>query len=87
MVNDKVLPLMLIDARTRKGQSGSAVMRHISSRQFVQRLDGRPGVSTGAHSELVGVYSGRTHEFSDLGFVWFIEDVETICRDGVQGHD
>ena len=35
--------------------------------------------------ELVGVYSGRTHKDSDLGFVWRIDEVDVICTDGVAG--
>ena len=84
-VADKHLPLMLIDARTRQGQSGSAVMRHRPEGTVLIRNDGEPGVTTAPVSQLIGVYSGRTSDESDLGFVWRMDEVETICRAGVQG--
>ena len=84
-VADKHLPLMLIDARTRKGQSGSAVMRHRPEGTVVTRVDGEMGVTTGPVSQLIGVYSGRTSDESDLGFVWRVDEVEVTCRDGVPG--
>lgn len=85
-MSGKVLPLMLIDARTRKGQSGSAVIRHKPEGMLVQRReDGTHGITTGAHSQVVGVYSGRTSKESDLGFVWRIDEVDRICREGVPG--
>ena len=43
-VADKHLPLMLVDARTRSGQSGSAVMRHRAEGTLVTRNDGDPGL-------------------------------------------
>lgn len=84
-VGDKHLPLMLVDARTRQGQSGSAVMRHRPEGTVLIRNDGEPGVTTAPVSQLIGVYSGRTSDESDLGFVWRMDEVETICRAGVQG--
>lgn len=78
-------PAMLIDARTRKGSSGSAVMRHRREDTLVKKTDGTYGLTIGSHSELVGVYSGRTHKDSDLGFVWRIDEVDVICTDGVAG--
>jgi hypothetical protein len=85
-VDGEDLPLMLIDAKTRKGQSGSPVMR--------RRPRGTPvfaggkaiqGYTLGPRSEIVGVYSGRTSNESDLGYVWPIDEVEVICRTGVPG--
>ncbi len=84
-IADKHLPLMLIDARTRQGQSGSAVMRHRPEGTVITRNDGELGVTTGSVSQLIGVYSGRTSDESDLGFVWRMDEVEVICRDGAQG--
>jgi len=80
MRNGEILPLMLVDARTRKSQSGSPVIRHVPMRQFVIAKDGKPGLSTGNHSELVGVYSGRTSDESDLGFVWFVDQIDEIVK-------
>jgi S1-C subfamily serine protease len=78
-------PAMLIDARTRRGSSGSAVMRHRAEDTLVKKTDNSYGLTIGSHSELVGVYSGRTHKDSDLGFVWRIDEVDAICKDGVNG--
>ena len=36
-------------------------------------------------SDILGVYSGRTSDESDLGFVWAMDEVDEICRNGVQG--
>lgn len=84
-VHDENLPLMLIDARTRQGQSGSPVIRHIGANQFLMRRNGTPGLSVLPQSELVGVYSGRTSDESDLGYVWLMEAVDQICRNGERG--
>ena len=84
-VSDEHLPLMLVDARTRQGQSGSAVMRHRPEGSLVTRVDGQLGVTQSPMSQIIGVYSGRTSDESDLGFVWRMDEVEVICRKGVQG--
>lgn len=62
------LPRFLIDARTRPGQSGSPVI--IYSASGVVNDAGGITVGVGPHQRLVGVYSGRTNEQSDLGLVW-----------------
>lgn len=78
-------PLWLIDARTRKGQSGAPVMRYRAPGTIVFRNDGQPGRTQFPDSDLLGVYSGRTSDESDLGFVWPMDEVDEICRTGVQG--
>ncbi|UPL17335.1 serine protease [Microbacterium aurugineum] len=60
-------PCFLIDARTRAGQSGSPVIRS----------DTRPE-SDGQGWSLVGVYSGRTDEASDLGRVWSLSVLRAL---------
>jgi hypothetical protein len=77
------LPLLLVDARTREGQSGAPVIvyRHPGTPVFT--ISGTMGVTTGPQSQLVGVYSGRTNRESDLGFCWRIEAVNAICRSRV----
>jgi hypothetical protein len=52
---------------------------------YVMKNSGMPGVTIGSDSDLVGVYSGRTSDESDLGFVWRMDEVDEICRGGVQG--
>jgi hypothetical protein len=61
------------------------VIRHCPEGTLVTKTDGSRGITLGPHSEIVGVYSGRTHPDSDLGYAWRIDDVDTICTDGVPG--
>lgn len=86
-VDGELLPLMLIDARTRKGQSGSAVIRRLPRGATVFAEGGQrvEGFTLGPRSELVGVYSGRTSDESDLGYVWPVDEIDVICRSGVAG--
>lgn len=63
------LPTMLIDCRTRQGQSGSAVIAYRSG-GAVAMADGSTSVFTGPISRFLGLYSGRINEESDLGVVW-----------------
>jgi len=62
-------PVFLVDARTRTGQSGSAVIlydgRVNTSRAAGHMIEVIPG-----STRLLGVYSGRVNEESDLGMVW-----------------
>lgn len=62
------LPVFLIDCRTRQGQSGSPVLAYRSGGLTLRRN----GVSIGTQSEyyLLGVYSGRINDESDIGMVW-----------------
>jgi hypothetical protein len=82
---DKSYPLWLIDARTRRGQSGAPVIRHRPPNTVLIRNDGYPCKTLGTDSDILGVYSGRTSDESDLGFVWPMDEVDEICRDGVPG--
>lgn len=72
------LPCFLVDCRSRSGQSGSAVVAHRfgpyrnSSYEMV--------VFDGVKSRLLGVYSGRINEQSDLGFVWKVDAVRDILN-------
>lgn len=61
-------PAFLIDARTRAGQSGSPVVFYADSTMPYMPQSGE--VTFGPAWGLVGVYSGRLHEDSDLGVVW-----------------
>jgi hypothetical protein len=81
----KSYPLFLIDARTRKGQSGAPVIRYRAPDSAVFRNDGLLARTVAPDSDFVGVYSGRTSDESDLGFVWSMDEVDEICRNGVQG--
>jgi hypothetical protein len=62
------LPCLLVDSRTRPGQSGSPVIAYRTSgfttEEASMMITGQPA------ERFVGVYSGRINEQSDLGFVW-----------------
>ncbi|WP_284762118.1 trypsin-like peptidase domain-containing protein [Arthrobacter sp. efr-133-R2A-63] len=68
----------LIDSRTRKGQSGSPV---ISYRRETY-VDGNGGLDGTLPEEgrLLGVYSGRTDDESDIGSVWWGSEIEHIHK-------
>jgi len=79
------LPRFLVDSRTRRGQSGSPVI-------FYQRYGGwlnknNQLVTTISPVEvLMGVYSGRVNEESDLGFVWNKDVIKRIVDHGQRPH-
>lgn len=65
------MPLFLIDARTRQGQSGSPVIFYDDGSGFVSFVDGSVQGGTGKEViRLLGVYSGRISKESDIGRVW-----------------
>jgi hypothetical protein len=72
------LPLLLIDSRTRSGQSGSPVILYRSQGYRTETgsiiNNGSPGC------RLVGVYSGRINEESDLGKVWKLQALVEILE-------
>lgn len=61
-------PVFLIDCRSRTGQSGSPVILHSSTGGTIAHENGAE--VTNISNRLLGVYSGRTNEDSDLGVVW-----------------
>ena len=63
------LPLMLIDSRTRPGQSGSALIAYRAG-GTIPMEDGSTAIMSGPVQRFVGCYSGRINEQSDLGLVW-----------------
>jgi hypothetical protein len=58
-------PVFLVDCRSRPGQSGSPVILHRGYRNEVAESK-----ESEIMSELLGIYSGRINEDSDLGIVW-----------------
>ncbi len=78
------LPCMLLDCRTRDGQSGSPVIFWAdATKTFVgphQRV--QTGPPSAPAWNLVGVYSGRIHKDSDIGMVWKRSAVEEIVAAG-----
>jgi hypothetical protein len=71
------LPLMLIDSRTRQGQSGSPVIFWATS-SFETKEEGAAMFGGGSISLLMGVYSGRVNAESDLGLVWKARIIDEI---------
>ena len=71
------LPLFFIDCRTRPGQSGSPVIAYRELGQTVALEDGATVVYDQAVWRLLGIYSGRINEQSDLGLVWRLQQSVT----------
>lgn len=63
------LPEFLIDCRSRPGQSGSAVIAYRMG-GAISMEDGSTAIMGGEVIRLLGIYSGRINEQSDLGIVW-----------------
>src|SRR5712691_6574577 len=59
------LPLMLVDCRTREGQSGSAVIAYRAG-GAVSMEDGNTAIMGGPVQRFLGCYSGRVNKESDL---------------------
>jgi hypothetical protein len=68
-VNFNDLPILLIDCRSRQGQSGSAVIAYRSG-GMVALADGSSAAYDGPVTRFIGIYSGRINKESDLGIVW-----------------
>lgn len=63
------LPVQLVDCRTRPGQSGSPVVAYRAG-GMVALESAESAVFEGPKSKLIGIYSGRINDESDLGMVW-----------------
>lgn len=78
------LPCLLVDSRTRGGQSGSPVIFYSASGMYPSGL----GVTTLGNSQtaarFIGVYSGRINQESDIGRVWKPEALQQILDLGVR---
>lgn len=76
------LPMYLVDARTREGQSGAPVVFFSRSGQFPTGH----GIAGGLGANLMrfmGVYSGRINDQSDLGRVFTRAAVVDVLSSGV----
>lgn len=71
------LPSFLIDCRTRKGQSGSAVVAHRTGGHVLME-DGSTSMTANPRTRLLGIYSGRINDKADLGIVWKVSAIEQI---------
>jgi hypothetical protein len=77
------LPFFLVDARTRRGQSGSPVI-YFDNGGMSQLADG-DWVIGGNFLQLLGIYSGRINEQSDLGIVWKHEAILEVLQGQAPG--
>jgi Trypsin-like peptidase domain len=73
------LPIFLIDCRTRPGQSGSAVILYGENRTFTLE-DGDRMIMGYELIKLLGIYSGRINEQSDLGIVWKLSALRELVE-------
>lgn len=69
VLNYNELPVMLVDCRTREGQSGSPVFAYRSS-GFASFDNGSLMNAHEGLSRFIGIYSGRINKNSDIGLVW-----------------
>lgn len=63
------LPVVLVDCRSRQGQSGSPVIAYRSA-GGVPMKNGGQAMFAGPVWRFIGIYSGRINAESDLGIVW-----------------
>jgi len=63
------LPVLLIDCRSRQGQSGSPVIAYRSAGGVAMK-NGDQAIFSGPVWRFIGIYSGRINQESDLGIVW-----------------
>jgi hypothetical protein len=77
------LPCLLVDSRTRPGQSGSPVIAYRPS--GYQTEEGSTVMTGQAAERFVGVYSGRINQESDLGFVWKAQALLDILSGQTRG--
>jgi hypothetical protein len=82
-VDFEELPCMLVDSRTRSGQSGSPVVAHRVGTWSSD--DGSAYVTSGSVTRFVGVYSGRINKESDLGRVWKVQALLDIIEGEQRG--
>ena len=75
------LPVFLLDARTRSGQSGAPVLRHVTPQDLVRLEGGGVLHHEATVTELIGVYSGRLHPDSDLGRVFTTQAIREVLTE------
>lgn len=80
------LPCFLIDSRTRRGQSGSPVVAYRGPADSAHLANGAIVVGHGVMVRMLGVYSGRINDESDLGKVWKVPALREIIASGVPGN-
>jgi hypothetical protein len=83
-IDINALPLMLVDARARMGQSGAPVLLYSSGAETTVFVNGSIAMDGRDYGEWLGVYSGRTDSQSDLGRVWRADAVKEVIRSEVR---
>ncbi|EML2796951.1 serine protease [Klebsiella pneumoniae] len=85
-INYDGLPIMLVDARTRTGQSGSPVIIYKESGMRMMSQGNQAVYNPPYSTNLLGIYSGRLSAESDIGMVWkkesIIELLDSINKRG-----
>jgi len=76
------LPAFLIDCRSRPGQSGSPVI--FAANEFTPYRSASGRIVTGPVHEIIGVYSGRIQQDSDIGVVWKRDAVREVVEHGIR---
>jgi hypothetical protein len=73
------LPVMLIDCRSRQGQSGSPVIAYKGPGSTIINASGS-ALKRGPIWRFIGVYSGRINIESDLGMVWKASAIDELIK-------
>lgn len=73
------LPVMLVDCRSRPGQSGSPVIFFKNGGNITLK-NGSIATVTGVVEKFIGIYSGRIHPESDLGMVWKAKAIRELLN-------
>lgn len=76
------LPVFLIDSRTRPGSSGSPALHYYPKGSSVRMRAATALAVNQDIWELVGVYSGRINEQSDIGLLWKREALWQVVNAG-----
>lgn len=72
-------PIVLVDCRSRQGQSGSPVLAYRAGGAVAMK-NGGSTIFDGPVEKFIGIYSGRINEKSDLGIVWKAEAIADLIR-------
>jgi hypothetical protein len=72
--------LLLVDATTRSGMSGSPVVYRAFGQY--ETSDGLISIYGPPATKLVGMYSGRLRENAEIGFVWKPDVIENVLSHG-----
>jgi hypothetical protein len=73
------LPIVLVDCRSRQGQSGSPVIAYRAG-GAVAMQNGGSAMFGGPVERFIGIYSGRINSESDLGIVWKAEALSALIQ-------